>query len=179
MQPRFQLLGLAIRLLMATAFVYYVGYLSQIWASALQGDPAGLFDLAGTAPFAVALAGWQVASGIALSFLPLVPLAIAFVAVHHFFRALNAERHYLYIAAETIRCIGIGITAFWATYILLLAALPQLLASASADASQIDIDWWLLVDPEVVFAVLGLTLLSISPVLEEASRIEAENRQYL
>jgi len=167
-----------IRVLMFTALLLYVSLIGLSWIIAIFGDTSLVFDLADIEKLHGPLTAWKFALGIGICGFTLASVSMTFWAVHTFFDQFLKHQVFSSTIADAIRNIAIGLIGFWFGIFLWNGFLPFILTYGYEieKAASLDIP---LFDSDMVFGIIGVTLLAVAVLLKRGQALQEENQQII
>lgn len=167
------------RVMMAGAFLFFLGAMAFVWGTAIAGDTAALFDLLDWPEAAsedLPLAWPKIAIGLGITMLLLGSTGVLFWSVHKFFRNVSYGNYFGIQTVKLIRRVSICFICFWLAFILLESVLPPILTLGFPPEHQASLEW-VPFDLEVIFLITGVTFFTVSKILRGARELDEENKQ--
>ncbi len=167
-----------IRVLMFSALLIYVSLIGLAWIVAIFGDTSLVFDLADIEKLHGPLTPWKFALGIGICGFTLASVSMTFWAVHTFFDQFLKHQVFTSTIADAIRNIAIGLIGFWFGTGLWGGFLPFILTYGYEADKAVSLEIPIF-ESDMVFGIIGVTLLAVAVLLKRGQALQEENQQII
>lgn len=149
--------------------------ISFAWVEAFLGDTEILADIMDRDIFEPP-ATWRMIGGMALCLPFVAGLIYLVLGLHHLRRAARKSGLASRAAGQALRQSGLGLIVLWFGLICLNYFLPMLMFGSR----EAEPEWAIQIfDLDILMLLVGLALISVSQLAEEAEALRAENEQFV
>lgn len=167
-----------IRTLMFLAFAFNFIDVLDAWLNAFWGDTSKVFELEDIKSAQGPLVMWKLFVGVSLYSVLFVSIGWAFWSVHKFFKQFLKRQAFDVDIAISIRNIAIGLIGFW-VFIVLIDGLMPFVLTYGYQETKMSLFNLIPLDIELVFGVIGVTLLAVAVLLKRGLELQEESQQII
>ncbi len=163
-------------IIIASAILHMIFYIT-VWGFAFTGDTELVFDFVDINSKAV-LTPLQITGGVLCSGVVIIAMCVVAFASNRILKRTYQGGFIQDGVAEDLRVIGYGMIMFWIGLILAEDVMPWILTWYFEPTGKQELEWFPL-DPNIIALTVGFLLILVSSAIDDARKIDAENKQFI